>query len=297
MRALLTGVTGQVGAALLRRLGSNAVIATDRSVMDLSSPDRIARALDKLRPNLIINPAAYTAVDHAEEERDLAFTVNAEAPGAIARWAAMHEVPFIHFSTDYIFDGSGDTPRKEDAEPRPLNVYGASKLAGERAVRAAGGTHLIVRTSWVYAAGGTNFLRTIARLARERNELRIVADQIGAPTSAACIADGVAHIVGHRETLSARFAAADGVVHFAATGQASWFEFASAIVAGLRHRKVPLALNALIPIRSSEYPTKAARPLNSRLALTKLDDVFGFRPPSWTMCLEPELDTLAQEMR
>jgi dTDP-4-dehydrorhamnose reductase len=297
VRTLLTGVTGQVGAALLRRLGPDTVIAADRGLIDLAFPDRIAPALDRLRPELIVNPAAYTAVDSAEDERDLAFTVNAEAPGAMARWAAAHNVPFIHFSTDYVFDGSGDSPHAENAECRPLSVYGASKLAGERAVQTAGGVHLVVRTSWVYAASGTNFLRTIARLARERDELRIVADQVGAPTSAACIADGVAHIVSQQDTLPARFAAAEGVVHLAAKGQASWFEFASAIIAGLGHRNVALALKNLTPIRSSEYPTKAARPLNSRLNLTRLQTVFGFRPPAWTTCLEAELDTLAREMR
>ena len=164
----------------------NDLLTPGRGDFDLANPAVLAAALDGLKPELIINPAAYTAVDRAEDEADLAFRVNAEAPSVIADWTARHHVPLIHFSTDYIFDGSGDTPWREDAPTGPLSVYGASKLAGEQAIAEAGCPHLIVRTSWVYAAKGTNFLRTIARLAGERKELRIVADQIGAPTTAQC---------------------------------------------------------------------------------------------------------------
>ena len=197
MRILLTGVTGQVGAALRAPLEcAGALVAADRSRLDLAQPENMAAALDEMAPDLIVNPAAYTAVDRAEDERELAFRVNAEAPGAMARWAASRGVPLIHFSTDYVFDGGGTRAWREDDATGPLSVYGASKLAGEDAIRSAGGPHLVVRTSWVYAATGANFLRTIARLARERDELRIVADQIGAPTSARLIADAVAKIVG-----------------------------------------------------------------------------------------------------
>ena len=161
------------------------MIVTDRRTLDLSQPRSIASVLDRLAPELIINTAAYTAVDQAEDEKELAEIVNAEAPGIMARWAAERRVPLIHFSTDYVFDGSGDRPWREEDQPRPLSAYGASKLAGEEAIRRAGGDSLIVRTSWVYAAKGKNFLRTIARLARERPELRVVDDQIGAPTSTA----------------------------------------------------------------------------------------------------------------
>ena len=178
-------VTGQVGRALfgtLQPIGS--VVAADRALLDLSRPGDISASLDGIAPDVIIKPAAYTAVDRAEDERDLALRVNGEAPAAIARWAAAHGAPLIHFSTDYVFDGTGTRPWHEDDRPAPLSAYGASKLAGEEAVRASGAPHLIIRTSWVYAAKGANFLRTIARLAGERKELRIVADQIGAPTAA-----------------------------------------------------------------------------------------------------------------
>jgi hypothetical protein len=164
MRILMTGVTGQVGGALVSRLaGKHAVVAADRDTLDLSRPAAIAVRLDELNPDLIVNPAAYTAVDQAEDERDLAFTVNAESPGAMARWAAARGVPIVHLSTDYVFDGSGERAWREDDAPRPLSVYSAIMLAGETAVRGAGGPHLVVRTLWVYAATGKNFLRTIAR--------------------------------------------------------------------------------------------------------------------------------------
>ncbi len=167
------------------------VIAPDETELDLTQLPEISRILDREQPDLIINPAAYTAVDKAEDEPELALRVNGEGPGVIARWAALRNVPLIHFSTDYVFNGTGDQAWREDDKVQPLSVYGSSKLAGENAVRAAGGISLIIRTSWVYAARGANFLQAIARLARERKELRIVADQIGAPTSAAVIADGV----------------------------------------------------------------------------------------------------------
>ncbi len=175
MRILVTGVTGQVGGALVARLPPCAtVLAADRCVLDLAQPQAIGATLDRLMPDIIFNPAAYTAVDKAEDEPELALRVNAEAPGVMARWAAARDVPLIHFSTDYVFNGSGERAWREDDAPEPLSVYGATKLAGETAIRDAGGASLIVRTSWVYAAEGKNFLRTIARLARERAELRIV---------------------------------------------------------------------------------------------------------------------------
>jgi dTDP-4-dehydrorhamnose reductase len=299
MRVLVTGVSGQVGGALVPRLQAMATtLAADRTVLDLSMPQAIPSALDRLAPDIIVNPAAYTAVDTAEDEAELAMRVNAQAPGMIARWAAARGVPLIHFSTDYVFDGSGERAWREDDSPHPLSAYGASKLAGEGEVRSAGGTVLIVRTSWIYAAAGKNFLRTIARLARERAELRIVADQIGAPTPAALIADTIARMLaGGIESLRAHCTQSGSLVHVAATGETSWHGFAGAIVEGLRARGVRLAVERVIPISTDEYPTKARRPHNSRLDLTRLRSVFGVTPPHWREALVAELDRLVQEFR
>jgi dTDP-4-dehydrorhamnose reductase len=298
MRIVLTGVTGQVGRALsgtLDELGT--VVPADRSLLNLAEPSTIAEALDRLAPDLIINPAAYTAVDRAEDERELAFKVNAEAPGGMAQWAAARSVPLVHFSTDYVFNGQGEQPWREDSPTGPLSVYGSSKLAGEEAIRKAKGAHLIVRTSWVYAAQGTNFLRTIVRLARERAELKIVADQIGAPTSARVIADAVTKLLGADfAQLPDRFAQANGLVNIAASGETSWHGFAACIVDGLRRRAVPLAVQSILPLRTEEYPTKARRPGNSRFDLTRLSEVFAVKTPSWERALEPELDQVAREI-
>jgi dTDP-4-dehydrorhamnose reductase len=295
MRILVTGVTGQVGGALrtpLEALGS--VIAPDLDLLDLSRLEQLPSTLDGIAPDLIVNPAAYTAVDRAEDERELAFRVNAEAPGVIARWAAARRVPLVHFSTDYVFDGSGDRPRREDDPTGPLSAYGASKLAGEHEVRSAGGPHLIIRTSWVYDAAGSNFLRTIARLAREREELRIVADQVGAPNSARLIAGVVTDILSDSPPLLAeRFAASGGLVNVSASGETTWHGFATAIVEGLKARGVPLRVQNIQPIMTQDYPTKARRPLNSRFDLTRLKKIFGIEPPTWNEALAAELDRLA----
>jgi dTDP-4-dehydrorhamnose reductase len=289
MRILVTGVTGQVGAAVAIKLAAaGTVIAADRAALDLSRPAELPSRLDDLAPDLIVNPAAYTAVDRAEDERALAFAVNAKAPEALARWAADRAVPLVHFSTDYVFGGPGQRPWLETDTPHALSVYGASKLEGENAIRAIGGPHLIIRTSWVYAATGTNFLRTIARLAREREELRIVADQVGAPTSAAIIAEAVSTILARAE-LAAAFSDAGGLLHLTASGSTSWHGFATAIVEGLRGQGVPLAVQRIVPIATKEYPTKATRPLNSRLDLSRLARTFGIVPPLWSVGLESEL--------
>ena len=292
MRILLTGTNGQVGGALRPLLATHGtVIAPSRIEFDLSKPQTLDEALDGFRPDLIINPAAYTAVDRAEDERELAFLVNAKGPEAIAKWAARHRVPLIHFSTDYVFDGSGDKPWREDSPVGPLSVYGASKLAGDLAIQAAGGPHLIARTCWVYAASGANFLRTIARLAGERRELRIVADHIGAPTSASTIASTVAGIVkSNASNLEELFARSGGMVNLACAGETSWHGFASAIVAGLQSRGARVVVETITPIATTDFPTKAKRPGNSRLDLSRLKDRFGLTTPGWQDALLPELD-------
>jgi dTDP-4-dehydrorhamnose reductase len=298
MRIMVTGVTGQVGGAILKVLGSSSsIIAAGRGQLDLAQPDKIDGALTRMAPELIINPAGYTAVDRAEDETATAFRVNAEAPGAIARWTAARGVPLIHLSTDYVFDGAGNRPWREDDPPQPLSAYGASKLAGEQAIRAAGGPHLIIRTSWVYAAKGTNFLRAIARLAKERSELRIVADQFGAPTSAKLIADVVASMLRpNAAALADRFTASGGLINVAASGETTWHGFAVAIVQGLKARGVRLSVENIVPIATADYPTKARRPGNSRFDLTRLNELFQITPPQWHAALASELDLLASEL-
>jgi dTDP-4-dehydrorhamnose reductase len=216
----------------------------------------------------------------------------------MAQWAAGRSVPLVHFSTDYVFNGRGETPWREDSPTDPLSAYGASKLAGEEAIRAAHAPHLIVRTSWVYAARGANFLRTMARLARERTELKVVADQIGAPTSARVIADAVTGLLEtDLDRLPQHFAKAGGIVNIAASGETSWHGFAIRIVDGLRARGITLAVKSIVSLRTEDYPTKAKRPHNSRFDLTRLRQMFDMSTPSWDEALEPELDQLAREMR
>jgi dTDP-4-dehydrorhamnose reductase len=295
VRILVTGVAGQVGGALMRVLGPvGTLLPADRATLDLSRPAELGLRLDQLQPDVIVNPAAYTAVDSAEDERDLAFTVNGASPGVIATWAAEHRVPLIHCSTDYVFDGSGTRPWQEDDPARPLSVYGASKLAGEEAVRNAGGSHLIIRTSWVYAARGRNFLRTIARLAIEREELRVVADQHGAPTSAACIADAISRIFAREPDLPDAFARVKGRLHVAATSETSWHGFAVAIVDGLRRRGIAVKAGSIVPIGTADYPVKAPRPKNSRLDLSRLASTFGVTTGTWQAVLDRELDELVR---
>ena len=298
MRILLTGISGQIGAALLARLSNHEVVAADRATLNFAKPDELPATLDALAPELIINPAAYTAVDKAEDEYELAHLVNAVAPAKMARWAAAKRVPLLHFSTDYVFDGTGERPWNEDDRGNPLSVYGKSKLAGENAIRAEGDAFLIVRTSWVYAAQGKNFLRTIARLATERSDLRVIADQTGAPTSARMVADIVKGMI--LEDLGAfrdRCAQAQGLVHICSAGETTWHGFATAIIEGLRTRDVSLAVQRVQPISSEEYASRAKRPRNSRLDLSRLGRVFGVTPPSWRDALAIELDILAETLR
>jgi dTDP-4-dehydrorhamnose reductase len=296
MRILLTGTQGQVGGALLPLLRvKHTVLAPTLEEFDLSKPDSLVGKLDAFKPDLIINPAAYTAVDKAEDEAALAFLINGDAPAVLAGWAAAHGVPMVHFSTDYVFDGSGGRLWREDDATDPLSVYGRSKLAGESAVRSAGCAHLVVRTAWVYAAQGANFMRTMIRLAKERESLRVVADQFGAPTSATTIASTLVRILdqGARD-LPATFARANGLVHLTNSGSTSWHGFACAIVEGLRARTVALKAEQVTPIATADYPTKAVRPANSRLDLARLRAAYGLVPPAWEEALTLELDDFLQ---
>lgn len=304
MRVLLTGVTGQVGGAIRSALQHDAemhaeILAMTRQDFDLSRPETLAPVLDRLQPDLIINPAAYTAVDQAEDEPELAFCANADAPAAMARWAANRDVPFLHLSTDYVFSGNGERAWTEDDPCEPLSVYGKSKLAGERLIAEAKGTSLVLRTSWVYAATGKNFFRTMARLAAERPELSVVADQFGAPTSARSIAQAVRTIVTTgREAMTASFAEAGGVVHLTNTGVTSWHGFAEAIVNGLSGGGLDIKATTVTPIRTSDFPTKARRPANSRLDLTRLNRLFRISPLDWRAALNIEmLDFIAEQRR
>ncbi|MGV1793250.1 dTDP-4-dehydrorhamnose reductase [Rhizobium sp. A37_96] len=280
---LVTGANGQVGFELQRSLAPlGTVVALTRAEMDLASEASILAALREHRPHIIVNPAAYTAVDRAESDAELAMAVNAAAPGIMARWAAESGAWLIHYSTDYVFDGTKAVPYVEEDAVNPQSVYGESKWRGEEAVRASGARHAILRTSWVYGHHGSNFLKTILRLAQERSALNVVADQVGAPTSAALIAD-VTRTVIERLTGSDGPDDLSGTYHLTAQGSTSWYGYAAHIVrqASAGNFKLALSLDALKPISTSEYPTPAKRPANSRLDCTKLMDRFGIVLPAW----------------
>jgi dTDP-4-dehydrorhamnose reductase len=287
MKILLTGCNGQVGWELARALlPLGDVIAANRSQVDLSDPDGLRRIVQKVSPDVIVNPAAYTAVDKAETDRDMAFLINAEASRVLAEEAAKSAALLIHYSTDYVFDGTKNAPYTEDDATHPVNVYGQSKLAGEQAIQAAGADHLILRTSWVYAARGQNFLKTILRLAAEREELAIVADQIGSPTWARLIAETTAHIL--RQSLLERRQGHfnSGVYNLTSVGETSWHGFAQAIVEIARQQGMPALKNRIInPIPTTAYPAPAKRPLNSRLSTDRLEQRFGLKMPSWDAAL------------
>jgi len=297
MSILVFGGNGQVGTELLR--AADDAIATTRSgqlpdgraceTADFNQPESLPALLNRLKPSAIINAAAYTAVDRAEQEPEAAFRANAEAPGIIARWCAAHDVPLVHYSTDYVFDGKATRPYPVDAQTAPLGIYGASKLAGERAVREAGGRYLIFRTAWVYAAHGSNFLRTMLRLAAERDELRIVADQIGTPTPAFLIAEVTLKALQHPRQLS-------GIWHLTASGHTSWHGFAEAIFRQALTLGLLEKAPALVAITSADYPTPAKRPGYSCLDTTRLQRDFNLSLPDWQdgvnqvlMALKPAL--------
>jgi len=285
VKVLLLGANGQLGWELQRGLAPlGEVIALGREgtgayPADLAEPERLRALVDHLTPDVIVNAAAHTAVDKAESEPELARAINATAPGVLARAAAARGAWLLHYSTDYVFDGSGQQPREEDAPTGPLGVYGQTKLEGEEAIRASGCRHLILRTSWVYAARGGNFAKTMLRLAQERERLTVIDDQIGAPTGADLLADLSAHAL--------RGALADpakgGTYHAVAAGETSWHGYARFVIDTTRELRPDLALKvqAIDPVPTSAFPTPARRPHNSRLSTRRLQDTFGLHLPHW----------------
>jgi dTDP-4-dehydrorhamnose reductase len=281
VRLLITGANGQIGWELRRSLTPiGDVLAMDRTACDLSRPRDLSR-IREAKPDIIVNAAAYTAVDRAEKEEELATLVNGTAVGVMSEEARRLGALIIHYSTDYVFDGTKESPYTEDDPPNPVNAYGRSKLAGERAIRQSAGDYLILRTCWVFAARRHNFLLKILRLARERDELSVVADQIGAPTWARHIADATALIVQRacRERAEANFTSE--VLHLSAGGATSWYSFAEAIVNQAMGHGLLRNRPKVHPIASSEYPLPAARPKNSRLAGERLHKRFGIALAQW----------------
>jgi dTDP-4-dehydrorhamnose reductase len=285
---LLTGATGQVGWELRRTLASlGQVVAPGREALDLAKPGSLGAAVRQIRPDLIVNPAAHTAVDRAESEPELARAINSESVSVLAHEAARLGISLIHFSTDYVFDGSKPGAYLETDRPHPLGVYGQTKLDGEQAVRESGTSHLIFRTSWVYGLHGGNFLLTMQRLARERESLSVVDDQFGAPTWSRAIAEGVAQVLA--QWLSPGASDEDrhrlsGVYHMSCQGQTSWYGFAQAILGKMKTGGNRLA--ALKAIKTVEYPTPARRPVNSALSNDLLNKAFGVCLPHWEEALD-----------
>ena len=287
MRILLTGKNGQVGFELQRSLAVlGEVIAVDQNDCDLTDPVSLRRLVAGLEPQIIVNPAAYTAVDRAESERDLAHAVNAVAPGILGEEASRLGALVIHYSTDYVFDGAKSGWYSEDDSPHPQSTYGTTKLAGERALLESGADSLIFRTSWVFGAHGGNFAKTMLRLAGERDELKVVADQWGAPTSAALLADVTAQVVA-RYQREARSDFPFGLYHLVAGGECSWHDYARTVVSAALAAGKPLRTTPerILPIATADYPTAAKRPANSRMATAKLRETFGLVLPPWQIGL------------
>nr|WP_221230512.1 dTDP-4-dehydrorhamnose reductase [Xanthomonas sp. CFBP 8152] len=295
---MVFGANGQVGTELLRALATDgAVQATTRSgqlpdgsaceVADFDAPQTLTSLLDRIGPTRVVNAAAYTAVDRAEQDCDGALRANATSPGIIAAWCASNNVPLVHYSTDYVFDGQGTAPYPEDARTSPLGVYGQTKLAGEEAIRASGAQHLILRTAWVYASHGANFLRTMLRVGAEREELRVVADQVGTPTPAALIAEVTAQLLRQRRPDTS------GTWHLTAAGQTSWHGFAEAIFQEAVSAGLLARAPRVVPITTADYPTPAKRPAYSRLSIDKLQRDFDIVLPDWQIGLQRVIAEIA----
>jgi dTDP-4-dehydrorhamnose reductase len=294
-KILVFGRVGQVGWELRHKLAClGEVTAIDYPEIDFSKPDSIRTTVRAVEPTVIINAAAYTAVDKAESDPDLAMAINGTAPGVIAEEAKRLGSIFVHYSTDYVFDGTKQDPYVETNAPNPINVYGKTKLAGDQAIQAVGGDYLILRTSWVYGARGSNFLLTMLRLAQERAELQIVDDQIGAPTSSECIAQATANLLAQLLAPAGRgLDGRSGIYNLTSTGETTWFGFAKALLtesSGTFGFTVP----NLVPIKTSAFPRPAKRPANSRLSCDRLKQTFGVTLPPWEEALSLVLETLAE---
>ena len=294
MNIVITGKDGQVGWELVRSLlPLGKVIALGRNEADLSSPDTLRKVIRELNPDVIVNAAAYTAVDKAEQEEELATIINGIAPGILADEAKHCQALFVHYSTDYVFDGKKPHPYLENDIPNPLNSYGRSKLAGEIAVQNSDADYLILRTSWVYAGRGSNFLRTIMRLAKEQSELRIVCDQIGSPTWARLIADITSHVL--RQSINERI---DGtfnsnLYHLTSKENTSWHDFARKIIQIVQEKSENgLIVSDVSPVKTIDYPTPAKRPENSCLSTEKLEKYFGLSLPAWDEALRLCMDEI-----
>ena len=277
MKILITGVSGQVGHALMHELTEHELIGLTRQNCDLTNLDQIRQVIDQHQPELIINPAAYTKVDQAEDETELAFQVNRDAPKVLAEKAREYNIPLIHFSTDYVFNGEKEGAYEEDDLTHPLGVYGQSKCAGEEAIQEVGGLTYIFRTSWVYSTIGHNFYLTMKKLSQERDELKVVADQFGVPTSNQFIAEQIKAIIpqlNHNKT---------GVYHLVPNGSCSWYEFANEIIS---HTNDQFNLDNLLPITTDEFPTKTQRPKNSILNNAKIKQAFHLKLNHWQTELE-----------
>jgi len=292
---LLFGCNGQVGGELQKTLSSlGNVVALDvdstEHCGDFTKPDAIAETIRSIRPDVIVNAAAYTAVDKAESEPELAFLVNAQTPGILAQEAEKLGAWLIHYSTDYVFDGSGGEAWKETDAPNPLNVYGASKLQGERNIATTCSKYIILRTSWVYAAKGGNFAKTMLRLAQERESLSVVDDQIGAPTGARLLARLTADVIPK----AMQNPGLSGLYHAVAAGETSWYGYARFVIGGARQRGVAIKVSDenVRPVTSSQFPTPAKRPANSRLDTSKLEQAFGIKLPDWQTGVAEMLDDI-----
>jgi len=291
---LVTGCNGQVGFELRRSLAPlGRVVAVDRTTCDMSRPDDIRRVMESIRPDVVVNAAAYTAVDKAESDADTAFAVNATAVGVLAEAAQALDSVLVHYSTDYVFDGASTRAYTEQDVTNPQSVYGKSKLAGEEAILANCGKAIVLRTSWVAGAHGANFAKTMLRLARERSNLRVIADQYGAPTTASLIADVTAQILG-RGAMGNSEAFPSGIYHLAAAGETSWHGYATEVVRYAIAKGATLSANpaSIEAISSAEYPLPAPRPASSRLDTRKLRETFGIYLPDWQQGIHHLLDQI-----